>query len=983
MNQMLPATSNQNSINSSGREHRFSSFRHFGFLTPTSCESSCPTRRPLQNVLRSFSVTNSPVTSHKSPDIVLSGEGKSARCSSRGPEKSGSNGKKPVFPSTFRNTETNAKTQRNGCSDRLYQQRSDVDKTADQFLHKKFFNKLRWRARRSTHSTSVSEGSSPILGQNIPERFDSLSTSPDRPYKSSFYSEVRLIDTRITKGQNGFGITLAEVLTFISSRLLGLHVPTSLHPDRVGFYQRLLQIRHVAENLVVYSGQSEQHTPVRPGDILLAIGKHRLAGCSPEYAVRLLSGVSVGDTVNITLLRGVSLAPIDPQPFASPFAFSPAHSPPSHTFFPSSSQPVCLNYCELTTNLKTSQIHNLQSQLSCSIPTNVGHSEKDNEDSAAINAAEADQLLTTVSVGELLCSNECYRNTSCLATTSPDQRIAYPANPVTTSFSSYETLPEGTDIIPCASSLSGVTLSSLLDGNVVSAAVPQRNLILPVTQYSVMPLLVCARGEPSNHSKNPNGSKTNGSASDMSDTIPTSVPLQSGIQGVGKSGPCETPDFVPASRFILQSELAYASSPETINSFGSYPNMYSTAESRLAGGDETPNATSPGTCCSSKTTTSYKDFEVTLAIMGAHCGLQICESMASGSMVGVKSVDLRHVPNQSVVPKVGDLLLAVEGSPVINKPLSEVKALLQHHTETSPTKYVRVWLRRISQLACNSPPNRIPARIKFRSFQTKQNTQLENLPGVTSATFDVVLERKENEGFGFVIVSPLNSCKASEIGRIIPNSPADQSKMLKVGYRILAINGERLAGMHHSEIVHIIRQNQRKLVLTVQRPPSPTNNNDTKQDSKSNGTDLPKDLLGSVSCSKTPDDQIEYARMNSCKTSNLNTFSKENGTALRLPVGQLPLLYYVNLTKGAEGFGFSIRGGIDFGRIPLFVFRIADGGPTSIDGRIQIGDEIVEINGVPTHTMTHREAVDAIQQSGQHLKMLLSRQSSKLNEATV
>ncbi|GAA52673.1 membrane-associated guanylate kinase WW and PDZ domain-containing protein 3 [Clonorchis sinensis] len=737
---------------------------------------------------------------------------------------------------------------------------------------------------------------------------------------SSFYSEVRLIDTRITKGQNGFGITLAEVLTFISSRLLGLHVPTSLHPDRVGFYQRLLQIRHVAENLVVYSGQSEQHTPVRPGDILLAIGKHRLAGCSPEYAVRLLSGVSVGDTVNITLLRGVSLAPIDPQPFASPFAFSPAHSPPSHTFFPSSSQPVCLNYCELTTNLKTSQIHNLQSQLSCSIPTNVGHSEKDNEDSAAINAAEADQLLTTVSVGELLCSNECYRNTSCLATTSPDQRIAYPANPVTTSFSSYETLPEGTDIIPCASSLSGVTLSSLLDGNVVSAAVPQRNLILPVTQYSVMPLLVCARGEPSNHSKNPNGSKTNGSASDMSDTIPTSVPLESGIQGVGKSGPCETPDFVPASRFILQSELAYASSPETTNSFGSYPNMYSTAESRLAGGDETPNATSPGTCCSSKTTTSYKDFEVTLAIMGAHCGLQICESMASGSMVGVKSVDLRHVPNQSVVPKVGDLLLAVEGSPVINKPLT---------------------------------------------------------------TFDVVLERKENEGFGFVIVSPLNSCKASEIGRIIPNSPADRSGMLKVGYRILAINGERLAGMHHSEIVHIIRQNQRKLVLTVQRPPSPTNNNDTKQDSKSNGTDLPKDLLGSVSCSKTPDDQIEYARMNSCKTSNLNTFSKENGTALRLPVGQLPLLYYVNLTKGAEGFGFSIRGGIDFGRIPLFVFRIADGGPTSIDGRIQIGDEIVEINGVPTHTMTHREAVDAIQQSGQHLKMLLSRQSSKLNEATV
>ncbi|OON14080.1 PDZ/DHR/GLGF domain protein, partial [Opisthorchis viverrini] len=610
----------------------------------------------------------------------------------------------------------------------------------------------------------------------------------------------------------------------------------------------------------------------------------------------------------------------------------------------------------MTTNLKNSQVNNCQSQLSCSIPTNVGPSGKHNEGAVTINATQANQFLTTVSVAELLCSNGCYQNTSCLSTTSPDQRKAYPGNNVTTSFSrgvdhlyhitnnqpidaayhahrpidslnlqlssglfltsGYETSPEATDIKPCASSVSGVTPSSLLDGNVVSVAVPQQNLILPVTQYSIMPLLVCTRGEPSNHSKTRNSSKTKGIASDLSDTIPVSVPLQSGIQGVGKSGPCETPDYVPASRFILQSELACASSPETTNSLGSYSNTYSAAESHLSRGDEISKATSPGTCSSSKTT-SYKDFEVTMAIIGAHCGLQICEGVASGSMVEVKAVDLRHVPNQSVVPKVGDLLLAVEGSPVLNKPLT---------------------------------------------------------------TFDVVLERKENEGFGFVIVSPLDGCKASEIGRIIPNSPADRSGMLKVGYRILAINGERLAGMHHSEIVHIIRQNQRKLLLTVQRPPSPTNQNDTKQDYI---TELPEDLLERVSCSKTPDDQVEYARMNACKTSNLNTLSKENETAMRLSVGQIPLLYCVNLTKGAEGFGFSIRGGIDFGRIPLFVFRIADGGPTSMDGRIQIGDEIVEINGVPTHNMTHKEAVDAIQQSGQHLKMLLSRQSSKLNEATV
>ncbi len=47
-------------------------------------------------------------------------------------------------------------------------------------------------------------------------------------------------------------------------------------------------------------------------------------------------------------------------------------------------------------------------------------------------------------------------------------------------------------------------------------------------------------------------------------------------------------------------------------------------------------------------------------------------------------------------------------------------------------------------------------------------------------------------------------------------------------------------------------------------------------------------------------------------------------------------MFSVELRRGARGFGFSIRGGVEFGDMPLFVLRIADGGAASSDGRLRV-----------------------------------------------
>ena len=59
--------------------------------------------------------------------------------------------------------------------------------------------------------------------------------------------------------------------------------------------------------------------------------------------------------------------------------------------------------------------------------------------------------------------------------------------------------------------------------------------------------------------------------------------------------------------------------------------------------------------------------------------------------------------------------------------------------------------------------------------------------GPETYPYDVTVTRRENEGFGFVIISSVSRA-GSTIGRVIPGSPAERCGRLHVGDRILAVN---------------------------------------------------------------------------------------------------------------------------------------------------------------------------------------------------
>uniref|UniRef100_A0A5S6R650 Membrane-associated guanylate kinase, WW and PDZ domain-containing protein 2 n=1 Tax=Trichuris muris TaxID=70415 RepID=A0A5S6R650_TRIMR len=211
--------------------------------------------------------------------------------------------------------------------------------------------------------------------------------------------------------------------------------------------------------------------------------------------------------------------------------------------------------------------------------------------------------------------------------------------------------------------------------------------------------------------------------------------------------------------------------------------------------------------------------------------------------------------------------------------------------------------------------------------------------------FDVTVVRRENEGFGFVIISSVNRV-GSAIGRIISGSPAARCGLLRVGDRIVAVNGTSILKMPHGDIVNLIKDSGFAVTLTVGSP-------DDAAYSEMNG--LRSEVQHSVK-------QQQQQQMTARHDFNLDKTAPSNDE-----------YFAVELQRGSKGFGFSVRGGREFSSMPLFVLRIAEGGPADLDRRLQVGDQLLEINGVSTTNMTHSEAIELIKREP-FVRLLVRRQ---------
>ncbi|XP_061578051.1 membrane-associated guanylate kinase, WW and PDZ domain-containing protein 2-like isoform X3 [Cololabis saira] len=393
--------------------------------------------------------------------------------------------------------------------------------------------------------------------------------------------------------------------------------------------------------------------------------------------------------------------------------------------------------------------------------------------------------------------------------------------------------------------------------------------------------------------------------------------------------------------------------------------------------------------------------------------------------------------------------------------------------------------------------------------------------GSALQTSDVVIHRKENEGFGFVIISSLNRPENTtvitvphKIGRIIEGSPADRCGKLKVGDRILAVNGQSIISMPHADIVKLIKDagltvtlhiipeegkgshsgpsSEKQSPMTQKHSPqtqpssvaqpnqgvtqsgqmapqpgqtatqpgqapaqpgqTPVQTNQTvtapaaaaaaqpapagtQQSPVAQPSGLPPQLYLHDGRSPVirPCSVSNYESVSSCfdrsevkarqdvkpdfrhppftdyrqppvdyRHPPVTDYRQPPTLDYRHPPGlldfrqhpaaaQFPLgipadfrpqdydYFTVELEKSTKGFGFSIRGGREYS-MDLFVLRLAEDGPAIRNGRMRVGDQIIEINGDSTRDMTHARAIELIKAGGRRVRLLLKRGSGQVPE---
>uniref|UniRef100_A0A8C2Z0W0 PDZ domain-containing protein n=1 Tax=Cyclopterus lumpus TaxID=8103 RepID=A0A8C2Z0W0_CYCLU len=95
------------------------------------------------------------------------------------------------------------------------------------------------------------------------------------------------------------------------------------------------------------------------------------------------------------------------------------------------------------------------------------------------------------------------------------------------------------------------------------------------------------------------------------------------------------------------------------------------------------------------------------------------------------------------------------------------------------------------------------------------------------------------------------------------------------------------------------------------------------------------------------------------------------------------VLHMIELEKGKTGLGLSLAGNRDRSRMSVFVVGIDPNGAAGRDGRMEVGDELLEINGQVLYGHSHQNASSIIKSSPSQVKIIFVRNTEALNQMAV
>ncbi|XP_051624140.1 multiple PDZ domain protein isoform X11 [Manacus candei] len=359
---------------------------------------------------------------------------------------------------------------------------------------------------------------------------------------------------------------------------------------------------------------------------------------------------------------------------------------------------------------------------------------------------------------------------------------------------------------------------------------------------------------------------------------------------------------------------------------------------------------------------------------------------------------------------VGDCILSINEESTTNLSNAQARAMLRRHSLIGPDiniTYVpaenldeyRAGLGQETEGAV--PPELFPSHIVRELSELPEREEGEGEESeFQNAAFSnwnqprkVELWREPSKSLGISIVggrgmgSRLSNGEVMRgifIKHILEDSPAGKNGTLKTGDRIVEVDGIDLRDASHEQAVEAIRKAGNPVVFMVQsiisRPRAFGQSNvEPEKTSLCNLPLPPPSAFSGMSC--------DVAQ--SCSTRVPEDVEKEDefGYSWKKIVqryGNLPgELHMIELEKGRTGLGLSLAGNKDRSRMSVFIVGIDPNGAAGKDGRLQIADELLEINGQILYGRTHQNASSIIKCTPSKVKVIFIRNKDAVNQMAV
>uniref|UniRef100_A0A2R9A182 Multiple PDZ domain protein n=1 Tax=Pan paniscus TaxID=9597 RepID=A0A2R9A182_PANPA len=359
---------------------------------------------------------------------------------------------------------------------------------------------------------------------------------------------------------------------------------------------------------------------------------------------------------------------------------------------------------------------------------------------------------------------------------------------------------------------------------------------------------------------------------------------------------------------------------------------------------------------------------------------------------------------------IGDCILSINEESTISVTNAQARAMLRRHSLIGPDikiTYVPAEHLEDFKISLGQQSGRVMALDIFSSYAGRDIPELpereegegeeSELQNTAYSNWNqprrVELWREPSKSLGISIVggrgmgSRLSNGEVMRgifIKHVLEDSPAGKNGTLKPGDRIVEVDGMDLRDASHEQAVEAIRKAGNPVVFMVQsiinRPRAPSQ-------SESEPEKAPL-------CSVPPPPPSAFAEMGSDHTqSSASKISQDvdkedefgySWKNIRERYGTLTgELHMIELEKGHSGLGLSLAGNKDRSRMSVFIVGIDPNGAAGKDGRLQIADELLEINGQILYGRSHQNASSIIKCAPSKVKIIFIRNKDAVNQMAV